>query len=314
MRLPASGAARGLLASSMIAATMAACGLDLRGLDEPMLDARPAPPVEGDGDPADAGDPDGPSVPGDPPTSGDAGQDAGADAAEPEPGPGSTHALAFDDGGYVDMGPLTIPNDFTLEAWVRPRALGAEQVIIGKDKSEQSKGQFRLGIVAQGQPFFTMTDSASKDEGLYDKGYALRAADPLVEGKWAHLAVSKDDKDFKLFVNGALAAAVTTNKGLTHGAPGLAFRVGARVAKGSNAADSAFTGDVDEVRLWMGARPPAAIAAAHATPIAPGDLAFAQLAASYRFEEGAGTTAANAKGDFPGTLVGAATWITTTPF
>lgn len=295
-----SPAARRALAALIL--LVPACGLSVVGTDEP--EAEPA--VREDSGPARPT----PSPPPAPPT--DSPSDAGEDAPEP-PAP-SLFALALDGDAYVDVGPLEIPEDFTLETWVWPSAAERQQIVIGNDRFDRGESQFRLGIDAEGRVFFMMSDDDADGRGLYEDGqYELRSPQALPTTQWAHVAVTKSGASFELFVNGGSVATVSTqpdDESFRHVPDDRRFRIGARLVKSGPEARDHFVGKIDEVRLWRVARSGPEIAAGASTIILPADPSFADLVVYYPFDEGAGDVAENVVADeHHGTIVGSATWV-----
>lgn len=231
--------------------------------------------------------------------------EASADAAV-----SAGYALAFTGTQYVQVGALPIPADFTLEAWVKPVAYAGETYVAAKDRSGQGQGQFRLGFTALGQLFFEMSDASGSDHGLYVAGYLLQSA-PIVVGAWVHVAVTKSGAAFNLLVNGAVVKTITASASFAYGGPAVAFRVGGRVGTDGTSLGGGFNGTIDEVRLWSVARTAGEITTDMKKPVPPN---APQIAAYYRFDEGAGTTATDAKGGFNGTLVATPKYVVSTAF
>ena len=247
--------------------------------------------------------------------------DATFDGAEPEDAPkpidgapdapvNAGWALSVSGAQYVQVGALPIPPDFTLEAWVKPAGFAGETYVAAKDRSGQGQGQFRLGFTALGQLFFEMSDSTGSDHGLYVAGYQLLSA-PIPLGSWVHVAVTKSGAVFNLIVNGIVAKTITASASFVHGGPAVAFRIAGRVATDGTSLAGGFNGLVDEVRVWTVARTAGEILTDMKKPVAANTP---QLAAYWRFDEGAGTTTADAKGTFNGTLVGGAKFVVSTAF
>lgn len=290
-------------------ASLAACGLDvtgqLAGGTGPGGDAGPGASLPGTAAPAD----------GAPPPDLDAGADATPRDAGGDGGAGASAALEFKGSDHVSAGALlAIPIDFTLEAWVRPASHGGERYVVAKDRRNQGQGQLRLGFDATGHLFFIMSDSAGSDHGLFAGGYVLQSPAIVPTKTWSHVAVTKSGAAFALYVDGAQVKTATANASFSHGGPAVDFRVAARVDTNGTSANGGFDGAIDEVRVWKVARSPAQIAAARAAVVDPTSASFADLAAYWRFDEGAGTSAGDTLGAFPGTLAGTPKWTSTTPF
>ncbi|HEY8038698.1 MAG TPA: LamG domain-containing protein [Polyangiaceae bacterium] len=285
-------------------------GLDGGGLLSPDASDDVAS-VPGDADPAD-----GSSSGGGDGSGAEAGAEAGPDAEAPPDAPASSagDALRFSAGAYVDVGQLPIPGDFTLEAWVMPTSVPAETCIAAEDRNNQAAGQFRLGLVPPSQLFFIMSDATGNTGGLFNgTGFALRSTQPVPLGAWTHVAVTKKAQTFTLYANAAQVAQFQTTGGppLTYGGPAVAFRIAARVAMDGTSVDEAFTGTIDEVRLWNVSRTAGEIAASMSKTIAPSTPG---LLAYWRFDDGAGTTASDEGNHYPGALVAQPVWVVSTAF
>lgn len=291
---------------------LAACGIDVTGTlvaDAPPTPGGPGDPSSNDGGPGATGGQDASAPP----------PDGGADAVIPDasldaPVPHAGFAVSLSGNAYVAAGTVTIPTDFTLEAWVFPKSAQGETYIAAKDQRNQGNGQFRLGLLPGGKLFFLMTDSGGDDHGLYDGEYKLTSPAAVPLSRWSHVAVTKAGATFTLLIDGAAVATRAADASFTHGAASRAFRIGARIAPNGSGADGSFDGDVDQVRLFTVARAAAEIAADMRRPLGAGDAVFASVRAAWRFDEGAGTTAADDKAAFPGTLTGGATWTPSTAY
>jgi hypothetical protein len=288
-----------------ITCTLAACSLDVSGTlgdGEPASDAT-APPAA-DAAPTEAG-----PVPA-PTDGGGGGSSNGGDGAVEAAAPSAGFAVSLPGDAFVSAGAVPVPADFTLEAWVRPKAAQGETYIVAKDQRNAGSGQFRLGLLADGKLFFLMTDAGGDDHGLFDGGYMLTSPAAIALARWTHVAVTKAGASFQLVVDGLAVATRVADASFTHGAPSRSFRIGARIAPNGSAADGSLDGEIDQVRLFDVARTAAEIAGDMRRPIGAADPIFARLRAAWRFDEGAGTAAADDTGTHPGTLMGGATWTT----
>ena len=238
--------------------------------------------------------------------------DTAPDVVTTPPPPGN--ALHFSGSNYVEIGALVIPTDFTFEAWIRRAASATERVLLAKDRSGQSQGQCRLGIDAAGHLFFMGSDSTGNDHGLYENQYALVSPAALPTGTWEHVAFTKSGGALTLYVGGVAVDKVTADMSFAISGPAVAFRIGARVASDGSSVSDGFAGDLDEVRVWNVARTASELTASMKTPILAGSAAFPSLVGSWRFDEGVGTTTADATGKLPGTLVAGPTWLASTAY
>lgn len=219
------------------------------------------------------------------------------------------NALSFGGSAYVAAGSLSIPSNFTIEAWIRPTSTPGETYVFAKDRSGQGGAQCRFGLLATGEAFFILSDANGGTYGLYGSDYALRSPAALPSNAWSHVAVTKSGAQFVLYVNGASVAQVTTSSIFSYGGPAVELRIGGRVASNGTALAGGFNGTIDEVRLWNVARTQGEIVARMRSPIGLSSPEAANLVASWRFDEGSGTTAADEKSAANGTLVGGPTWV-----
>jgi hypothetical protein len=235
--------------------------------------------------------------------------DAGFDANwRPTP---TGYALSFQASlkQYVQISSIAIPDDFTLEAWVKPHSIGAEMMIISEDcLALNPDNQFRLAVTGTGIPYFAMTDKDSKSYGLIQTAANLTypvSGPPLAIGKWAHLAVTKAGSQFAFYLDGTAFATFTADQADYQRNRNFDFRIGARMGNGGP--DSYFDGLIDDVRVYEVGRPPAAIQSDWQSEILsiPSDLAD-----YWRFDEGSGTLVADSAGPWTGLLKGDGT---TTP-
>jgi hypothetical protein len=234
--------------------------------------------------------------------------DVPADAADAAPVTAG-NALSFGGSAYVAVGSLSIPSNFTIEAWVRPTSTPGETYVVAKDRSGQGGAQCRLGLLSTGQAFFILSDTNGGTYGLYGTDYTLRTPAALPLNAWSHLAVTKSGAQFALYVNGASVAQVTASSVFSYGGPAVELRIGGRVGSNGTSLSGGFNGTIDEVRLWKVARTQGEITAHMRSPIVLSSPEAADLVASWRFDEGSGTTTADQKGAANGTLVGGPTWV-----
>jgi len=166
-----------------LGACLAACGLQVVGSEtdgDPVGGQRSGPQLPGQGGAGGVLDP----IPAEGGLSGDGSRDT-PDADAGVTGTGS--ALRFANNSYVQIGPLPIPTDFTLEAWVSPSNFGSERYIVAKERNDESDDQFRFGHDGEGRLFFMMSDDDGEDHGLLanDTSYALLSPAALTLGTWS---------------------------------------------------------------------------------------------------------------------------------
>jgi hypothetical protein len=216
----------------------AACGVDLTGtLVATSKDTNLPSGASGDGAPA------GTST----------ATTAGADAADPgDAAVGITctdSVLAFDGSGdFVTIPPdaaLDLPNDFTVEAWIKPDSVTSEMHVISRHDVESSSGWLlrlangRVEIVVYGSEFGDASYGAGGSGAAY-----------VVAGKWAHVAGSLQGGTLRVYYDGALRD--SQDLGLVFGRNSYA---GPLVFGRSAAGEAyAFAGQLDDVRLSSKAR------------------------------------------------------------
>jgi hypothetical protein len=233
-------------------------------------------------------------------------------ASSPDAGTGSAdsgaqkdYALQMNGDDYVDVPDLELTQDFTLEAWIRPAAndLAREQDIVSKDRNSDSSTQCRLVLRADNSIYFNAADASGSSHGLTDSGTVRKLASAAIDlERWTHVAVTKHGTTVTLLIDGKTVSQVPLTSDFAIPVNrDVHFRIGARYAAGSDAADSTFLGAVDDVRVWNLARTEAEIQAAMKTVPPPSTTG---LVALFPFAEGMGTTSASATGKYPATLVG----------
>jgi hypothetical protein len=230
----------------------------------------------------------------------------GADSGGADSGPTNYAVeLAGSQFSFVDVGNVPIPSDFTLELWVKVETdqPAGEPVILSKETEGDPQNQFRVGL-HDGHLVFIMTDATGDSGGMYDGGYLLTTADQVATNVWLHLAITKADSTFVFYLNGSAQTSFTTTVPLSHTGSD-AMRLGGH----DSAAPNWFHGTVDELRLWREARSKADIVADMLLPIASSRSDFASLGGYWKFDEGTGEEAADARGSWNGTL-SSASWVT----
>ena len=258
---------------------------------------------------------DGPSeadAPLDGPDEADAPLDGPDEADAPVALAGSALSFSSSDNSYVEVGDLQVPQNFTIEAWIFPISTPGETNILAKDTSNQSASQFRLGLTNGNQLFFIMSDAGGDDVGLWSGGYALISPDEIPMGVWSHVAVVKEVVTFRLLVDGVVVSSVNATSDPIH-AGTQPMRIAARQTS-NGAPNGSFDGLIDEVRIFSTPRSAADIAADRSTPLSTSSTWWSSLIAYWRFDDGAGTTATDARGSHPGTLVNDPVWIDSDAF
>ncbi len=139
---------------------------------------------------------------------------------------------------------------FTVAAWVKPSAVGKNEVVISQDGSQVSG--FRLGYVwddlyggYRWSVAMPVADSASAEVHT-----AVGPFDEPVAGAWTHVAGVYDAKDqtLRLYVGGQFVAE-TYHRSAWHAAGAARFGAGWTSAAGSR---DFFTGAMDDVQMHSG--------------------------------------------------------------
>ena len=111
---------------------------------------------------------------------------------------------------------------FTVECWVKPDSIGAEQTIIERGSSypgsninkpmPQWRANFRLAINPEGHVYGLFDNSDAVASGSVETFTTQTVIGPELEaGEWAHVALTFDGKYLKLFVNGSERKSEKTN-------------------------------------------------------------------------------------------------------
>lgn len=209
---------------------------------------------------------------------------------------------------------------FTLQFWIRgllaennsPTSGGQgsypdERWLAGQcvlDRSVLSGTARTFGVsLAGGRVRF---GTGSGDGPNFDAPNTLEGDVFVLDGEWHHVSVSRDvlNGAKTLFVDGVLDAASSTNTSRADlsypdgGVPGSGSAFGPFLVVGAAKDDvgptrPSFRGYVDEVHLWKRARRGDEVVADMVRVVPPGT---GDLVASYRFEEGIGTTVRDTSG------------------
>jgi hypothetical protein len=147
-------------------------------------------------------------------------------------------ALRFDGVNDVvsiaDSASLDLTKGMTLEAWVRPSALGSTwRPVMTKTRGDS----FSYEMYAH--------DDTGKPAGYarLSSDLTARSTSALPTGTWTHLAVTFDGATLRFYANGALKASKAASGSLAVGTGAL--KVGANPTW-----RDWFKGDLDDVRVW----------------------------------------------------------------
>jgi hypothetical protein len=151
-----------------------------------------------------------------------------------------------------DSSAIRLSSAMTIEAWVRPTALGGVRSLLTKDNT----GGFSYSLLAN--------NAANVPSANVFTTSPLSAAGPasLALGQWTHVAQTWDGTNVKLYIDGAEVASQPTTGTLV-------VNNGTLKIGGSTTAGQFFNGLVDEVRLYNRVRTPAQINADLNTPVQP---------------------------------------------
>ena len=233
------------------------------------------------------------------------------------PGPAGAadpaHALRFNgntngSGSYVqvpnsgNIGALSLGRNFTLEAWVKWDGALGYRAILSKPRADQpgSAGTGYALVVADGRPMLAISASSVRQN---------RVAGPAAQlpvGQWAHVAATYDGRVTRVYVEGALRSTqdwgsfADADRGSTH------FLIGREFVHGL--VDRVFGGTIDRARAWNLVRTDAQVAATYDRELTGAESG---LVGYWRFDEGSGTTTADASASGNhGTLFNNAAWTT----
>ncbi|MGC8990686.1 MAG: LamG-like jellyroll fold domain-containing protein, partial [Verrucomicrobiia bacterium] len=205
-------------------------------------------------------------------------------------------ALYFDGAStFVDLGAWSPGPQWTIEAWVRPVSLpGGRRTIAGGFAECLDWGitmqDGRFGIACRQPGGCTQT---------------ITAPDTVVLGGWYHVVGTCDGLTARLYVNGQFMASGAVESNYIGTKTGT--RIGSEVCCGGNT----FPGYIDEVAVWSRPLTGAEVQAGMAGPLSGTENG---LAGYWPFNEGMGTTAADASGQgHPGTLQNGAAWTALAP-
>jgi alpha-L-fucosidase len=152
-------------------------------------------------------------------------------------------ALEFRGSDYQSVGNLDVGDkDFTIAAWVFPRNTSSRlRVIVGKERSGTAPNQLRFALEAGNRLEFDLTGDGAA--GLWPFQTSPGA---VPAGQWSHVAVTRQGRQFVLYVNGKPAATKSSAALIRH-SNRLDLRIGARYPADNDAGGDGFDGRIDEV-------------------------------------------------------------------
>ncbi|MEP2512744.1 MAG: LamG-like jellyroll fold domain-containing protein, partial [Reichenbachiella sp.] len=209
-------------------------------------------------------------------------------------GTGTQNALTFDGtNDFVDVSAITgghalsdNGDNYTIEAWIQLTAItGNPQTIVSFTNGLTSaEPHLSLMIDATGNLQFFKRNNAA--------GEALSVVSPnplTISGEWYHVAISKENNDYRLYVNGqevASSIGVTTNAG-TYNRTRAFIGAGYSADSGGNQIRDYFGGQIDDLKIWNVRRSQTEIIADGLEQL---PAVVTNLVAYYNFDETTGTT------------------------
>lgn len=129
-----------------------------------------------------------------------------------------------------------IPEQTTIEFWLRLREAGGEQTIFDKRYYDNWGNSFGYNIRLFGDSF-PVDLVVLFQPGIFGVGGVIG------RDRWYHIAVTQDATTMKIFVNGTLKASQVNSYSFTSPSP---LNISSK--------DNSLKGDIDEVRIWNYAR------------------------------------------------------------
>jgi len=190
-------------------------------------------------------------------------------------------ALNFDaDNDFVKFSGFAIPqNDLTIEAWIKPNSLIRTSTIVS---GESGISGFNFRVESDGSLLY----------GEYQQ-WAYLKSDPnsIHINEWTHVAVTIQDSEAKLYVNGKVVANNTLNTDKASDA----IYIGSKKVTGGNP----FRGVIDEVRIWSVARTQEELVVNSTNYL---DATVSGLVSCWRMNENTGQTCFDVTGSYNGQL------------
>ncbi|MCM3747823.1 LamG domain-containing protein [Paenibacillus pasadenensis] len=187
-------------------------------------------------------------------------------------------------GDYVSLPSSATPSsaDFAVTGWVKlDQAAGTNQYIVQQEGPNGRSWLYR--------------STATGRLSTYLGGVELTSTGTIPLGQWTHVALAKSGGEVSLYINGQLDVTAVRSVSLTADK----FRLGAHKAPSGSLAD--WNGSLDEFRFYSMALTGSDIQDIYTASKLP--------RASYKLNESAGATAADASGNsFTGTLAGNPVW------
>lgn len=175
---------------------------------------------------------------------------------------------------------------FTVTCWIKPTSSRLQE-ILGQERCGEDIYEWRLYLTAGNGLGFAATDFLARDFGLMS-GFGAGAV-PL--NAWTHIALSRNQKDWKLYVNGVLASSKTTTESIDLDSNKVNVIIGDRweFDAVTPRASELFTGAMDDLRGYnqcLTDQQVAAIAAGSQTRILTNQATQVISGAQVRFQNG----------------------------
>jgi hypothetical protein len=189
-----------------------------------------------------------------------------------------------------DSESLSLDEELTIEAWVRPSGAPDDDPIIFKESEGGLGYALGIGLYEDGRPEGLMNDGGLDPENVV-------GPEAVEAGVWAHIAFTYDGAHMRLYVDGELVATQAESSG--------PFASGGPLVIGCNPDfPETFEGRIDEVRIYERALGEGEVDTDMTAPL---QTPASGPVAAWSFDEGEGTTAEDATGNgHEGTIEGAA--------
>ena len=175
---------------------------------------------------------------------------------------GSDAYVAMSDGS-VSAASIGMPATITVEAWVKVNSFENWEGIVGFIYDNLNvEGGWVLGVMSANKFYFGVTTQS----GSFDEVYYLETDDDYVTNTWYHIAGTYDGVTMRLYVNGVEVASLVPGYDGNIYYRDTYYVIGAY--QDSNESYY-FDGQIDEVRLWNGARSSEAIRANMCKKLSP---------------------------------------------
>lgn len=169
-------------------------------------------------------------------------------------------ALYFDDeescAGVPSSIDLELKEEFTIEAWVKPEGYGVDEPLIFKETEGFFSYSLYLGLQASGK-----VEGILGEEPEEEIGPDVESDEKIPNDTWTHVAVTFNGNKLRLYVNGELVETAPVEDILSTDGN---LRIGGSHVWGPG---DAFSGRIDEVRVYNRALDEGEVASDKAAPI-----------------------------------------------